>query len=315
MSTEFNHDEPAIEAEIVDMSIALTAMTRGEIDIQIATAKAYPRSIKEFKRQALELACLDEETAGSMFYSLRRSGKAIEGPSVRLAEVIRYSWEHIRAESFVSAIDDKFVTATGTCFDLQKNIASRVSVKRRITDKNGNRFNDDMIGVTSNAACSIAMREATFRVIPRALFKDVYEAARRTAVGDEKTIAERRARAIHLFEKIGITKEQIFGKLGRKGIDEITLDDLAFLTGLKTSIQDGEISKEEAFSLEEDQKSSPKAQSDKTSALQAKLDAKKAGLRPETTPAKVADLIPPGPGDHGEPDLYNDFDMVPGDRD
>ena len=46
-----------------------------ELDVQISTAKAYPRSIAKFQKDALTFATVDEETAGSMFYVLpKRKG-------------------------------------------------------------------------------------------------------------------------------------------------------------------------------------------------------------------------------------------------
>ena len=66
----------------------LSVLSRAEIDVQITTAKRYPRSVTAFRREAEEMATLDEETAGSMFYVLPRAGKNIEGPSVRLAEIV-----------------------------------------------------------------------------------------------------------------------------------------------------------------------------------------------------------------------------------
>ncbi|MFN8826683.1 MAG: hypothetical protein ACK501_17070, partial [Planctomycetota bacterium] len=50
---------------------------------------------------------------------------------------------------------------------------------RRITGKNGRRYSSDMIGVTGNAACSIALRNAVFRGIPRAFWIDIYDARAR----------------------------------------------------------------------------------------------------------------------------------------
>ena len=288
MSTQLETIDAEIVDEKIDGSLALTALTRAEIDMQQATARAFPRSIKEFKQQALELATLDEDTAASMFYRLPRgknddgSVKYVEGPSVRLAEVIRYSWGHIRSEAFISEIDDKFVTATGTCYDVQKNVAARVSVKRRITDSRGRRFKDDMIAVTSNAACSIAAREATFRVIPRALFKDIYSAARKTAVGTEATLKSRRTRCIEFFAKKGISEARVLAKLGRKGVDDITLDDLSFLTGLRTSIQDEEITAEAAFAVDDD-----KAPSPDTAELNAKIEARKKEMAEQAEKAKA----------------------------
>ena len=83
-----DEEEPR-EVEVVHGDVigsaALAALNRSEIDIQIQTAKRFPRSISQFKKTALAMATIDEETAGSMFYKVPRSGKTIEGPSVRLA--------------------------------------------------------------------------------------------------------------------------------------------------------------------------------------------------------------------------------------
>lgn len=226
---------------------ALMALNRSEIDTQIATAKRYPRSIRQFKENAMEMACLDEDTAASMFYALPRGGKKIEGPSVRLAEVVGSSWGNLRYGSRVVAIDDKFITAQGACMDLEKNIAATVEVKRRITDSKGRRYNDDMIQVAGNAACSIALRNAIFKVVPFGLVKPVYENARLTSIGKAKSMAERRAAALEWFQKAGATVEQVLQAIDRKGVDDITIDDLYTLTGLRTAIKDGETTIEEAL--------------------------------------------------------------------
>jgi hypothetical protein len=240
-----------VKEEYIDGSLALTAVSRAEIDVQINTAKMYPRSVKRFKTDALELATLDRETAEACTYALPRGGKPITGPSVRMAEIIQHCWGNIRAEADTVAIDDKYVTAMGSCIDLEKNTASRIRVKRRITTKEGKRFSDDMIAVTANAACSIALREAVFRVVPRALWKDVWDAARRTARGDEKTLKDRRDAALKFLEtKHGIKKEKVFARLGKKGVEDIGLDDLELLIGIVNSIKDGEISAAEAFDTE-----------------------------------------------------------------
>lgn len=243
-------DDQEGTVEVLSGSIALEAISRAEIDIQISTAKAYPRSIKEFKRTALELATLDEETAASMYYNIPRAGKRIEGASVRMAEVLVYSWANIRAEADVVAIDEKFVTSMGLAFDLEKNTAARVRVKRRITDSRGKRYNDDMIVVTSNAANSIAYREAVFKVIPRSLWKDVYEAAKETSLGKAMSFQQRREHAMEWFvQKVGVSEERVLASLGRKGLADMTLDDLVVLTGIRTAIKDGELAVDDAFPI------------------------------------------------------------------
>lgn len=228
-------------------STALEAVDRAAIDVQIATAKRYPRSVDKSLKEALTLATLDQETAGSMFYALPRSGKTIEGPSARLAEVMAYTWGNLRADADVVAEDRTHVTAMGTCFDLEKNVAIRVRVKRRITDKRGNRFNEDMIGVTSNAAISIALRNSVFKVIPAALVQKVYREARMASVGKAGTMEQKRQNAVAWFEKLGVQEAEVFAVLGVNGMDDIGEDQLITLRGLRNALQDGETTVTEVF--------------------------------------------------------------------
>jgi hypothetical protein len=238
--------------ELTEVSYSsLEQLNRSEIDVQISTAKRYPRSIKAFKQQAMEMATLDEDTAASMFYVLPRGGKKIEGPSVRMAEVVGSCYGNLRYGARIVSVDDKFVTAQGACHDLEKNIAINYESKRRITDKHGKRYNDDMIQTTGNAAASIALREAIFRVVPRSLFKAIYEEAKLTSVGKATSMNEKRHKAVDWFRKAGATDAQLFTFLGRAGIDEITIDDLITLRGLVTAIKDGETTIEDALAVRE----------------------------------------------------------------
>lgn len=222
-----------------------------EIDSQIATAKQYPRVITDFKRTCEQLACMDEDTAASMFYVLKRGNKKIEGPSVRMAEVVAYSWTNLRTDKRVVSIDDKFVTAQGTCIDLERNVAGRGECKRRITNRDGKRFNDDMIQTTANAAMAIALREAVFSVVPRALFKDVYELAKQTSIGKATSMGEKRTKCMEWFLKAGATEEQVLAFVGRKSLDDVNVDDLITLRGVVTRIKDEGVNIEEALATEE----------------------------------------------------------------
>ena len=238
----------------IDGALALATLNRSEIDMQITTAKKYPRSITTVNRQAMELATLDEETAGTMFYALPRGGKKIEGPSIRLAEVIGSCWGNLRYGSRVVAIDPpgrkgepQFVTAQGMCHDLEKNVAIAWETKRRITGKDGQRFNEDMIQVTGAAACAIALREAIFKVVPRALIKPIYEAAKLTSIGKAESIGEKRAKMLAHFAKMGVDEEHVLTAVEVKGVDDIGIDELITLRGIATAVKDGDTTVDEAF--------------------------------------------------------------------
>lgn len=234
----------------VESSATLMALNSSEIDTQIATAKKYPRSIKSFIDESTQMVTLNEEIAADCRYALPRDGKTIEGPSARFAEIVVSAWGNCRAGARIVNEDAEFVTAQGVFLDLQRNTAITYEVKRRITNKRGQRFKPDMIGVTSNAACSIALRNAVLKGIPKAFWSSIDAAARKTALGDARTLSSRRASMLQHFQKMGVQPDQVFAKIGVAGEADITLEDLLMLKGLATAIKDGDTTIDDAFNLE-----------------------------------------------------------------
>ena len=233
--------------EILPPTPNIPIVDRSDVDIQIATAHRYPRSITRFKQSALAMATSDEDTAASCFYKLSRGGKEIEGPGVRLAEIVGSAWNNLRYGSRIVGEDDKWVVAQGMAHDLETNVAMTIEVRRRITDKYGKRYSDDMIAVTANAACAIALRNAIFKVVPKTFVDSIYESAKKVAIGDATTLASRRQKALEYFQKMGIALDRILAVLGKVGLEDIDLKDLETLTGLKTAIKDGDTTIEAAF--------------------------------------------------------------------
>lgn len=226
---------------------ALEAVDRASIDMQIATAKAYPRSVEMFRREALSLATLDEETAASCFYAIPRAGKTIEGMSIRLAEIAAYSWGNIRVDARIQAVERDRVIAVGTAFDCERNSGSRVEIPRSILTSGGKRYNADMINVTCRAAIAIARREAILAVIPKAYLKPIYEEARRASLGKGGTIEQKRQKAFAWFAKLGVSEERVYLALAVKGMADVGEDELITLRGIMTAIRDGETTAEQAF--------------------------------------------------------------------
>ena len=237
--------------EVVDSINPIEAIERANIDIQIATAKKYPRSLARVKNDILSTATLDEETAESCFYVLpargSEGGKPIQGASVRLAEIAVSCFGNIKAGARIISNDGNFVTAQGICHDVEKNVSVSVEVRRSIKGKNGKTYSDNMIQVTSQAACAIAYRNAVFKVVPLALVKPALDKAMQLAKGDIKSLSERRGIMVDKFAKLGITKEKLAERVGKQSIDEITLDDLQTLTGCYNALKDGEAAVDDIF--------------------------------------------------------------------
>lgn len=237
-----------------NVETGMSVLAKAEIDMQIATAKKFPRSVRQFINDATEMVTLNEDVAASCNYGLPRGGKIIEGPSTRFAELIYSAWGNCRAGTRVVHEDTRFVTSQGICHDLQRNTMITVEVKRRITDSKGRTYNDDMIGVTGNAAASIALRNAILRVIPKAYWQPIYAEARRISMGDSKTLATRRADCIAFMQKFGVTLEMVLAKFELKGIEDITLEHLATLKACAVSIRDGAATAESLFQASEETK-------------------------------------------------------------
>lgn len=240
-------EQPQVELLQVSNTESLAALNRSEIDVQIATAKQYPRNLSQVLNNIETLATLDEKTASDCFYMLRRNGKLIEGPSVRMAEIIASSWGNIRVQARIIGNDGKMITAQGVCHDLENNYAVSSEVKRRITDKNGKTYTDDMQVVTGNAACAIAMRNALFKVVPMALVKKVMDKAKKVSLGESTSLEETRTNMLAYFQKIGVDEKKIFDYLSVSKIEEINTDMVVELRGLATAINEGTTTVQETF--------------------------------------------------------------------
>ena len=223
----------------------------GMVDLQISTAKKYPRDLDTFVETVAAMALRDEETAGKCIYGLPRASKVIEGPSVRFAEILVTSWKNVRADVQSAPVGPKDTecVSTATFFDLETNVAIRLSTNRRIVNKDGRRYSDDMIVMTQNANNSIAFRNAVFKGIPPALWEGVYDRARVLALGEGGTIVQKRQDMIAWFGKLGVQEAQILKRLDVTSADAISVDELVKLKGLANAVKDGEITVEQAFNM------------------------------------------------------------------
>lgn len=281
MNAAVEEFEGQVESPAPNMAL-ISAISKAELDQQITTARAFPRSLKKFVTECMDMACLNEQVASECYYVLKRSGKNIEGPSVRLGEIVQSAWGNCQTGARVVDVGDDFVTAQGVFYDLERNVRVTMEVQRRILDKNGRRYNSDMIGVTGNAACSIALRNAIFRGIPKAFWNDIYLAARKLAAGDIKSLVTNRTEALNYVARKGVTQEMVLGALGVAGVEDIGLDELATLRGMITTIKDGEATIETVFAPKEAEGAGNKP---KTEAPKSKSAAKAEAAKTETTPA------------------------------
>lgn len=290
-----------MEAEIIEVKQAeiLQAINKSEIDMQIATAKQYPRDLPAVLNKIETYATMDTETAEDCFYALRRQGangenQTIEGLSVRMAEIIASAWGNLRVQTRIIGNDGRFITAQGICHDLETNVAVSKEVKRRITNKYGKTFSDDMQVVTGNAAASIAFRNAVLAVVPKAVTKKIIANVKQVAIGQAIDLETGRQNAILNYTKAGVNEQMLFEYLGISKKEQIDKEMLFELKALWNAIKEGTTTVEETFikpqqekkAAEEAQKKAQEAKA-KAAAAQGRQTSAKTNKTTEVNGEKV----------------------------
>lgn len=244
-------NEELVSIESVTSVEIMEAQQRAEYDVQIATAKKYPRDLTRVRNNCVAIATMDKQTAESCRYAVPRAGKNISGPSVHLARIIAQQYGNLRADAKIKAVTDKEVISEAVAFDLETNYAVKVEVRKRIVDKFGKRYKDDMIVVTGNAANAVAFRNAIFNVVPKTITDACYNAAIETMTGDlsdETKLIQARNKALKaLKDEYNATEDEVLKALGLNTVNQIKQEQIVDLRGIYQSLKDGETTPDEAF--------------------------------------------------------------------
>jgi len=236
-------------SDAIEATSMVQGLAKAEIDQQIATAHKFPRSVTRSVSNMVSLATLSRDAAAECNYALPRGGKSITGPSIRMAELVHSQWGNCRVGARVVHVDrvEKYLEAEGIFHDLESNAATTARVRQKISDRNGKLFNDDMITIAGNAACSKAKRNAVLAGVPKGVWMAAYEAALATVKGDAKTLTERREGAMRALGAFGVTPDMIFTALEIEGIEEITLEHMPTLIAWHTGLKNEESTVEQLF--------------------------------------------------------------------
>lgn len=248
---EYLPPESESSTEITEIQpSALSIITQSEYAAMVTTANlaANKRKIEEFSKKLMAYATHSQPVALSMFYTLPRAGKQIIGPSVRYAEVVAPCWKNNSTGSRMIGSTDDTVTAQGVFIDYECNTRNVKEIPRKITDKEGRKYNADMILTTSKAALSIAYREAILKGgVPMALWSPAYEQAKLTAVGQAVSHAARVDAAMEYLNKLGVSEWQICNSVGVTSPKELEIDHLVTLKTLCEEIKKGVRTIEDVF--------------------------------------------------------------------
>ena len=301
MSNE-NQEIEHVEAVVVTAN-ALEQMERANIDIQISTALAHPRSMDKFYKRAEAMVTLDAETAQSCLYRRpvgKEGGKMVyaEGESIRLAEIVASSYGNIRVAGMITEMEPRHVKAMGIAHDLETNTAYKAEVVESTVNRHGVPFSERMRVVVAKAAQSKAIRDAVFRVVPKSLCKTLVNKAKEVAKGDAKTFESRRKGVVEWIKGLKIEPKRVWNAVGINGPEDITIEVLLLLAGLKTAIEEGDVTVNEAFPKPEAEQTGSTAERIKdhfadTDKKEPKPDKPKGRGRKAKQPKETAPSPPP----------------------
>lgn len=272
----------SMETEVITVSGSdmLEAINRSEVDIQVATAHRFPRDIEKCRANILALAAMDDTIAYNCFYHLERKDKdgnksVIEGPSIRLAEIIAASWKNLRIAARIIGNDGKTITAQGVCHDLETNVAYSVETKRSILTSKGYTYSQDMQVVVGNAAAAIALRNAICKVVPAVLINSCIKSIQQKALEHIKKngVSSEWLNCLGYMQKYyKLTEKEILDYIGRKSSADVTAEDIQKLGGVCNAINEKTTTVEEVFKKPKEQKSIAKQVEQQAAASKQKAE-------------------------------------------
>lgn len=224
-------------------------INREEIDIQIATAKMYPRNELECVEKSIKSATRTADIAMCCNYRLERKDKTgkikiIEGPSIRCVELCVKYFTNSRSQFRIVEETPTHITAEGAFFDLENNSAWKAQVTKLIvSNKTGKRYTEDMVNMTKGNAGMTALRNAARLGLPDI----VSEVAAKAKEYTIKHLTNRIGDMVKKFKGLGISEKEMLGVVKKEKLSEIKTSDIERLVGYYVAIKEGHTTKKEAI--------------------------------------------------------------------
>jgi hypothetical protein len=223
-----------------------------EVQAAIVVAQQCPRDTQLAKQQ-MEDSCAQKFLADRAFFEFRRGGSVVSGASIHLARELARCWGNVQYGLTELRRDDVEGQSEMQAYawDVQTNTrtASTFIVPHKRDVKGGPKALTDMRDIYENNANNGArrVREAIFAVLPPWFVEQAKEACTKTLEsGGGVPLATRIATCIEKFADLGISETQMEEKAGRPTA-KWTARDVAQLGVTYTSLQRGEIDRDEAF--------------------------------------------------------------------
>lgn len=236
-----------------ETAVMQTNEARAVAEVQAAyvIAKKFPRDENQAYMKIMN-ACKRPYLAEQAMYAYPRGGTLVNGPSIRLAEVMAQAWGNMEFGIKEVSQSNGISTVEAYAIDLETNTRKPVIfyVKHERHTKNGiKKLTDprDIYELVANQGAR-RLRNCILAIIPG----DVQEAAvaqcKKTMETGEVPLVERIRIMVTKFDEIGVKVEHLEKRLGHK-LDATIAQEIVTLQGIYKSIKDGFSGREEFFDI------------------------------------------------------------------
>lgn len=237
--TQFNLGNPVNGA----MSNGIASREAQEVQMAIFLAKQFPRNVIEAEHRIKE-SCKRLSLAQSAVYSYKRGSTKVEGPSIRLAEVLAQNWGNLHYG--IKELENKNGESTmmAYCWDMETNVRQeKIFTVKHVRDSARGKTDltqerDIYEAVASSG--SRRLRACILGVIPGDVVEMAVEQCNKTMTGQSDVpLKDRIKGAVEYFgNQYGVTQEMIENRFGYNA-EAFTEYTLAELTKINTSLKDG----------------------------------------------------------------------------
>lgn len=238
--------------ELTEMNPDHTATTNtpevareiAQVQTRVEMAIKFPRSYQRaFKK--IQECCQRPGLAKTALYNYPRGGQAVEGPSIRLAEVLAQNWGNLEYGINEIAQEGGVSDVEAYCWDLETNTrqSKRFKVPHLRFTKNGTKKLTDPRDIYEHVANMGArrMRACILSIVPIDVVEDAVGIIKNTLVkgmGTQAELREKIKKMLPAYEEMGVTSEHIEEFLGHN-IDAVTAIEMVKLQSIYKSIKDG----------------------------------------------------------------------------
>ncbi len=235
------------------LSTQQTQESKGVAEIQAAyvIAKKFPRHEHQAYMAIID-SCKRPSLCEQAMYAYPRGGTLIEGPSIRLAEVLAQKWGNCKIGIEVLSQSKEKTEARAYAIDMENNYtvdACFTVEHKRTTRKGVTKLTDerDIRELIANIG-SRQLRGCILRVIPGDILEDAVAQVRKTLESSDIPIKEQIKKMVSAFDELGVKVEHLEKRLGHN-LDATIPAEIVTLKGIYKSIKDGMAGREQFFEI------------------------------------------------------------------